>query len=511
MTLVKIIILYEIRENLNLNNNAERMIKLRILEGLKPERVMYYFEEISKIPRCSYDEKRISDYLAKIGNDLGLEVIQDEALNIIIKKPASKGYENSPIVVLQGHMDMVGEKTEESNHDFSKDPIKLELDGDYIVSRETTLGADNGIAVAMALAILESKEISHPQLEVLITSNEESGMSGAAALDPNNIEGKILINIDSEEEGTILVSCAGGERNIITIPIEWNKLSDNKELYELIVTGLKGGHSGMEIHKGRGNANKIIGRILDVMNRKVDIDLCYIEGGSKSNAIPRYAKAIISIPNDIIEETKILISKIEKDLRFELNSSDKDITLVLEKAKEDKSKVFSNETKTRVITSLMLLPNGVQTMSMDIEGLVESSNNVGVIKTMENDITIESAMRSSVGTLKNHISNQIRLLAETVGAQWESSSAYPAWEYNKDSYIRDIFKGAYKEVYGKDINIAAIHAGLECGLFKEKFGDMDMVSFGPNMYGVHAPGEKLSISSTERTYNLLLKVLERIQ
>lgn len=484
---------------------------MRILEGLKPERVMYYFEEISKIPRCSYDEERISNYLAKTGKDLGLEVIQDEALNIIIKKPASKGYENSPIVVLQGHMDMVGEKTNESNHDFSKDPIKIEVDGDYIIARETTLGADNGIAVAMALAILESKDIFHPSLEVLVTSNEESGMSGAAALDSNNLSGKILINIDSEEEGTILVSCAGGERNIVTIPIEWNELSENKESYDLVVTGLKGGHSGMEINKGRGNANKIMGRILDILNKEIDIDLSYIEGGSKSNAIPRYSKAIISVPSDKIEETRLVISNIEKELKFELNSSDKDIRLEFNKTTEVKDKVFTNDTKRKIISSLMLLPNGVQTMSMDIEGLVESSNNVGVLKTIDDKITIESAMRSSVGTLKTYISNQIRLLAENVGADWESSSAYPAWEYKKESYIREVFKEAYKEMYSKDINVAAIHAGLECGLFKEKFGDIDMVSFGPNMYGVHAPGEKLSISSTERTYKLLLKVLEKIQ
>lgn len=482
-----------------------------VLEGLKPERVMYYFEEITKIPRCSHDEQRISNYLAKVGKDLGLEVIQDKALNIVIRKPAFKGYESSPVVVLQGHMDMVCEKNEGSNHDFSKDPIKIEVDGDYIIARETTLGADNGIAVAMALAILESKDIPHPPLEVLVTSNEESGMSGAAALDPMNIKGRILINIDSEEEGKILVSCAGGERNIITIPIEWEELSEKKELYELIVTGLKGGHSGMEIDKERGNANKIMGRILDTLNRNIDIDLCYIEGGSKSNAIPRYAKAIVSIPSENIEEASLMISNIKKDLKFELNSSDKDVTLELKKTKEVKNKGFSDETKRKIITSLVLLPNGIQSMSMSIEGLVESSDNVGVVKTLENDITIELSMRSSVGTLKTNISNQIRLLAETIGAKWESSSAYPAWEYSEESYIRDVFKEAYKEIYNKDINIAAIHAGLECGLFKEKFGDIDMVSFGPNMYGVHAPGEKLSISSLERTYKLLLKVLERIQ
>ncbi len=484
---------------------------MRVLEGIKPERIMYYFEEISKVPRCSHDEKRISDYLFKTGKELGLEVIQDEALNIIIKKPGSKGYENSPIVVLQGHMDMVGEKIDESDHDFAKDPIKLTVEGDYIIAKETTLGADNGIAVAMCLALLESKDIPHPPLEVLVTSNEETGMSGADALDPKNIEGKILINIDSEEEGKILVSCAGGQRDMITIPINWSELSKEKDVYEIIIAGLQGGHSGMEINKYRGNSNKILGRILYRIKMESDFDLSFIEGGSKSNAIPRYAKAIISISSDKFEEVKNIIDKVENELKAELASSDKDIELTFRKSEEQTSKVFHRDTMMKVITALMLLPNGVQTMSMDIEGLVESSNNVGVLKTTDNAVTIESAMRSSVGTLKSYISNQIRTIAENIGAEWMSSSSYPAWEYNKDSYIREVFKKSYKEIYGEEIKIDAIHAGLECGLFKEKFGEMDMVSFGPNMYGVHAPGEKLSISSTERTYELLLKVLEKIK
>lgn len=484
---------------------------MRVLEGVQPERVMYYFEEISKIPRCSFDEQRISDYLANVGKSLGLDVIQDEALNIIIKKPAYKGYENSPIVVLQGHMDMVGEKSDDSNHDFSKDPIKLEIEGDYLIAKETTLGADNGIAVAMCLALLESTDIPHPALEVLITSNEESGMSGAAALDPKNIEGRILINIDSEEEGTILVSCAGGERNIMTIPIEWTTISNDFELYTLTVAGLMGGHSGMEIDKGRGNSNKIMGRVLDRLNKITEIELVSVEGGSKSNAIPRFARAVMGVSKDKLEKIKEEIENIEKELKLELISKDKDIELLFEKADENFEKVFSKSTKDKLIISLILTPDGVQTMSADIEGLVESSNNLGVVITNTDNITLESAMRSSIGSLKLHISNQIKLIAETIDIKWESSSSYPAWEYSKDSYIRQIFIDAYKDLNSKDINIAAIHAGLECGLFKEKFNDMDMVSFGPNMYGVHAPGEKLSLSSTKNSYELLLNVLQKIK
>lgn len=484
---------------------------MKVLEGINPERVMYYFEEISKIPRCSHDEQRISDYLAGVGKELGLEVIQDAALNIIIKKPAYKGYKDAPIIVLQSHMDIVGEKTDGSNHDFTKDPIKLEVEGDYLLARETTLGADNGIAVAMSLAILESKDIPHPALEVLITSNEESGMTGAAALDPESIEGRILINIDSEEEGTILVSCAGGERNIITIPIKWDDANKNNEAYDLTVAGLTGGHSGLEIDQGRGNSNKIIGRVLDRINKVVDIDLSHVEGGSKSNAIPRLARAIISISRDKTEEIKTEIKKIEKELKAELNSTDKNVELIFKKSSRNLEKVFCRLTKERVIMALMLLPNGVQTMSKDIEGLVESSNNVGIAKTTQDSITIESAMRSSIGSLKTHISNQIKLLSEIIGAKWESTSSYPAWEYSQESYIREIFKKAYRDINGEDVNIAAIHAGLECGLFRERFEDMDMVSFGPDMFGVHAPGERLSLSSTQKSYELLLKVLKEIK
>ena len=481
------------------------------LEMIKPERVMHYFKEMSQIPRCSYDEQRISDYLAKTAKDLGLEVIQDEALNIIIKKPAYKGYENGPTVVLQGHMDMVCEKSDSSNHDFTKDPIKFEIEDDFIIAKETTLGADNGIAVAMSLAILESKDIPHPALEVLVTSNEESGMTGASALDPKNIKGRILINIDSEEEGTILVSCAGGERNIITLPVVWEDLNNDKEIYNLTVAGLMGGHSGIEIDQGRGNSNKILARVLNRIDHLGDIDISNIDGGSKSNAIPRLAKVILSVPKDKIEKIKEEIMKVEKELRSELISIDKDVELTFEKSSEKLSKVFSKKTKEKLITALMLLPNGVQTMSKDIEGLVESSNNVGVVKTVGDTITIESAMRSSVGSLKTYISDQVKLVADTIEAEWESTSAYPAWEYNKESYIRDVFIKSYKDINNKDVNIAAIHAGLECGLFDEKFDKMDMVSFGPDMFGVHAPGEKLSLSSTNKCYELLLKVLEEIK
>ncbi len=484
---------------------------MRVLDGIKPERVMYYFEEISKIPRCSYEEQKISDYLVELANSFGLEAIQDEALNVIIKKPGTLGYENAPTVVLQGHMDMVCEKKDSSNHDFSIDPIKFKVDGDLIVAEDTTLGADNGIAVAMGLAVLEDNSICHPPLEILITSNEETGMTGAAALDVNNIEGKILINIDSEEEGTALVSCAGGERNLISIPIVWENLKEELPIYKVQIKGLKGGHSGMEIVKERGNSNRILARVLERLNREFGINLIFAEGGSKSNAIPRSAFAKISFEANKFQKIEELVNEIEKELKIELQAKDKDIEISIDKTDECSSKVFSDDVKSSLINILFLIPNGVQSMSMDIEGLVESSNNLGVLKTLKDEITIECAIRSSLGSLKKNIANTIKLIAELNNAKFESSSSYPAWEYNSESYIREVFKKSYEELYGEHLKVDAIHAGLECGLFDEKFEDMDMISFGPNIYGVHAPGENFSISSTERTYKFLLKILENIK
>lgn len=483
---------------------------MNLLKDLKPERVFYYFEELTKIPRCSFDEQRVSDYLKSVGEGLGLEVIQDKALNIIIKKPGTKGYEDKPIIVLQGHMDIVCEKSDDIEFDFKKDSIKLSLEGDFVMAKDTTLGVDNGIAVAMSLALLESKDIPHPPLEVLVTTNEETGLTGAAALDPANIDGRILINIDSEEEGTILVSCAGGERNILTMSPKMADVDAKKKSYTLRVSGLLGGHSGMEIDKGRGNSNRILGRVLNKINEELKFDLAFVDGGSLSNAIPRLSIAKIAVDSKDIKKLTSTVSEIEKSIKIELASVDKNLSIALEEI-ENLKKAFSSEDKEKIIAVLMLIPTGVQSMSQDIKGLVESSNNLGVVKTLDGKVTFECAMRSSVGSLKLNIANQLKALSNIIGCEYLSTAAYPAWEYNKESYIREVFKKSYKELFKKDVNVAAIHAGLECGLFDEKFDKIDMISFGPNMSGVHAPGEKLSISSTVNTWNLLLKVLENIK
>lgn len=481
-----------------------------VLKNLQPAEVFKYFEEIISIPRGSGNEKAISDYLVSFAKENNLEYIQDKALNVIIKKEASKGYEGSKPVILQGHIDMVCEKNKDTQHDFTKDPIIPVIKDDFVYAKGTTLGADNGIAVAMTLAILASKEIKHPAIEALFTTEEETGMGGAQALSKEYIKGRSLINIDSEEEGQLLVSCAGGVRNQIILPINYDHAPKGYSTFELTIRGLKGGHSGMEIDKGRANANKLMGRVLEALLIKTEILLSSINGGSKNNAIPREMDVIFAVPS---EDEEILHSEInnwQEIFQNEFRNSDKGIILNLTKLNNE-VKVITNSQTEKAIKLLYMIPNGIETMSMAIKGLVESSTNLGVVTTAEESIIYDSAIRSSVLSLRNEILEKTTLVAITFGASISTQSAYPEWQYNENSPLRDVFISTYKDMYGKDPEIVAIHAGVECGLFKEKFGDIDMISFGPNLFDVHTPDEHLSISSVKRSYEYLLKVLENIK
>lgn len=481
-----------------------------VLKNLKPFEVFKYFEEISEIPRGSGNERGISDYLVSFAKDHKLEVIQDSALNVIIKKSASTGYENAPTVILQGHMDMVNEKNSVTEHDFEKDPLKLRIVDDMVYASGTTLGADNGIAIAYALAILSSKDSKHPALEVVITTEEETGMGGAASLDAENIKGRILINIDSEEEGKLLVSCAGGLRATASLPVIFEKPDFGMSTAAIRIRGLKGGHSGMEIDKGRGNANKIIGRFLMDLMKSIKFQLFSLNGGSKMNAIPRETDAVISLKQEDIEAIKEKAEEWNETLKNELRSSDSGVRVEIEILSTEEEKIFSKETTEKLIKLLYLIPNGIQSMSMDIPGLVQSSNNVGVTTTDEASVKIDCALRSSVRSLKYEILGQIKAVSELLGAELITQSDYPEWQYNPDSKIRTLFEKVYKDMYNVTPEIIAIHAGLECGLFEEKFGNIDMISFGPNVYDVHTPDEHLSISSVEKTYDYLLKVLAEV-
>ncbi|GIM29195.1 aminoacyl-histidine dipeptidase [Clostridium polyendosporum] len=486
---------------------------MEILADLHPRDVFKYFEEISAIPRGSGNEKQISDYLVGIGKKLGLEVIQDSALNVIIKKSGTSGYENAPTVILQGHMDMVCEKNKDTIHDFQNDPIKLTIDGDYIYATGTTLGADNGIAVAYALAILASNDIDHPPLEIFITTDEETGMGGAMTVNPQHLKGKILINLDSEEEGYLLVSCAGGIRNKVSLDIQWEEPKEkNLVLLEIRVRGLKGGHSGMEINRERGNSNKIMGRILIDLLQTIDFRLASLNGGSKNNAIPREHDARLLVEKDKVELVKERIEFWNKTLKNELSTSDSGIRVECEALDEKYDKIFSKYTTENAVKLLYLIPNGVNTMSMDIEGLVESSTNLGVVTTTDILVEYDSSARSSVGSLKEELIVRTRLIAELLGAELSTTGNYPEWKYNANSKIRTICQRVYKEMTGEDAKILAIHAGLECGLFTERLGaDVDMISFGPNMYDVHTPNEHLSISSVKNVWDFLLNVLKELK
>ncbi|MBN1054216.1 aminoacyl-histidine dipeptidase [Clostridium botulinum] len=484
---------------------------MRKFKQINCEKVFYYFNEISRIPRGSGNERGISDYLLNFGKNLGLEAIQDDALNIIIKKPASPGYEKSPTVIIQGHMDMVCEKNNEKVHDFTKDPIELVTKDDFIYANGTTLGADDGIAVAYAMAILEDNTIEHPAIEVLLTSDEEAGMSGAMALKSGCLDGKIVINLDSEDEGKLLVSCAGGIRTKSILNVQWENTPKNKKAFKLIIKGLSGGHSGSDIHLGRGNSNKLIGRVLKNILNQMELNLVSLNGGSKNNAIPREATAELLIDADMEKEFLNIISTLREEFKNEFRVKDADIQLEIEELKENIEKVFSKESTDNVINLLYLYPNGINTVSSDIEGLTESSTNIGVLTTKENHVEYDSAVRSSVFSLREEIVERIRCLTEILGGTVSNTAGYPEWQYKEESKIREICKDVYKQMYNEEAEVVAIHAGVECGLFKEKLGDLDMISFGPDIFDAHTPNEHMSISSVERVWSYLLEVLKEIK
>ena len=476
---------------------------MRVLEGLKPEKVFYYFEEISKIPRDSGHEMQVSNYLLNLAKSKGWEVIQDEHLNIIIRKPATKGYEDAPTVMLQGHMDMVCEKNEGVDHDFSKDPIKLRVIDGHIYGTDTTLGADNGIAVAMALSVLDS-DLEHPSLEVLITTDEEKGMTGAANLDGSLFKSKYLLNIDSEEEGVFTSGCAGGSEIDFKIPLRYKNTKG--KAYRISVKGLSGGHSGVDIHKEKGNANKILGRILyDLMDY---VDLVSIDGGSKTNAIPREANAVITINNFDIANEKI--EKWNGILKNELAFTDPAISVVLTDLNEERFPL-ENEIFGKVLALINLIPVGVLSRSTAID-LVISSNNLGVINSDEKYIRLFNHPRSSVETLlTNNFIPAMKQLAYQIGVEYEIGSYYPGWEYAKESKIRDICIDVYKDMFKKEPFVGAIHAGLECGLLMGKIPGLDAISMGPDAHDAHSPNEHVSIKSVENVYNLLCEILKKIK
>ncbi len=465
---------------------------------LKPESVFGFFEELTKIPRTSGNEQAVSDWLVRFGRERGLETIQDEALNVIIKKPGTPGYETKEPVIIQGHMDMVGEKTAESTHNFETDPIQLRVVGEHLYATDTTLGGDNGIAVAMGLAVLDATDLAHPPIELLVTSNEEVGMDGAAAVDPANLQGTRLLNIDSEEEGIFFVSCAGGNVTKVTFKPEFRNLEETG--YELKIFGLLGGHSGMEIIQQRGNAVKLLGRALKEAGK---ITLSEIKGGAKHNAIPREAQATFTATAlDPVKLKAYCLDVFGKEFAED--------PIQVEISEVPIRRLMDEATSQAIVDYLVVMPDGVQSMIRSMENMVESSLNSGVLEMIDDQVIITHAIRSSSPSRKKLITTVVETLAKAFGAEAVPYSDYPEWQYEPDSRLKDTCLAVYETVTGKPAEIMAIHAGLECGLLKQKLPNTEMISFGPDMADVHTPNEHLSIPSVERTWEFLKELLKSL-
>jgi len=481
-----------------------------IISKLEPKKVFQYFEAISNIPRCSGNEKAISDYMVSFAKKLGLQVIQDDVYNIIIKKPATKGYEKAPTIILQGHLDMVCEKENDIIHDFKKDPLKLYIDGDLIRAKGTTLGADNGAAIAYQMAILASDDLEHPELEMFMTIDEERGMTGVANMNPAHLDGEILINLDTEEEGEFLVSCAGGIRTQLTIPYTQVKPSSEFHFYNLLISGLQGGHSGAEIHLEKGNANVLMGRMLSALKDQIDFELVAINGGTKDNVITRESVATLGVSKTDEKELLAIVDQWDDIFKNELRIQDPDVKVSLELSQHIPAYALSKQVRDKSIGVLILHPNGVQRVSMDMEDLVETSLNLGIVQTTANQVIFSSALRSSVPTRKEQLVLKIQELAKFIGADFSKTSDYPAWVYQPNSPIRELAMSVYEKMYGTVPAIKAIHAGLECGFIAEKLPGVDMISFGPDIRGAHTPDENLSIGSTQNIWKFLVELLKNI-
>lgn len=491
-----------------------------VLSNLAPANVFKYFEEICNIPHGSGNTLAISDYLVDFAAAHKFRYIQDEKNNVIIFKPGTSGYENSAPVILQGHIDMVCEKEPDYPINFEKDGLTLKIENGILSAEGTTLGGDDGIAVAYALAVLDSADIPHPPIEAVFTVDEEIGMLGAAALDCTPLTSRIMLNIDSEDEGHLLVSCAGGATATCKLPVTYIKpVSPIAYIINIKVDGIEGGHSGVEIIKQGANADKVLGRILYDISKKISINLITISGGNKDNAIPKKAEAAIAVrSNSDLDILNDLLKTENKILSHEYQHSDAHISVsaeIISDKNTDIKTVMTDEHTTKVITTLHLLPNGIQKMSHDIEGLVQTSLNLGIMNTTKNDdfgcVFFSFSVRSSIKTEKEYLINKLECLINSLGGTIELSGEYPAWEYKKDSPLRKLMVDIFNEQYHYEPVIEALHAGVECGIFNEKLPGLDCVSFGPDIKDIHTTNEHMEIDSVVRTWNYLLEILKRLK
>ena len=482
----------------------------KAIEGLKPEGVWKFFAEISQIPRGSKHERQISNYILRKAKEFGLEVKQDKVLNVVVRKPASPGKESAPRICLQGHLDMVCEKNKDKVHNFEKDPIEIVRKGNTLMANGTTLGADNGIAVATHLAIMEDKSLVHGPLEFLFTIDEETGLTGANNLKPGFLQSKTLMNLDSEEEGAVYVGCSGGRNTLGTWTVKIEKAPGKTVPMTLQVKGLKGGHSGLEIDKGRGNSLKILNRVLLALLEE-GARIARIEGGNKSNAIPREAEALLYIAAPKVKKAKAIVDKLGGVARAELATVEPDLKVTLEEAAEEKKpQVWKDADARKICRTLAALPHGVTKMSADIPGLVETSTNVAIVQTQKAKVVVITSQRSSVASEIDEIVQRVAIIFEMGGAKAKSSEGYPGWKPDMASPILKLARTTYQQLYGKEPAVKAIHAGLECGIIGEKYPGMDMVSFGPTLEGVHSPDEKIYIDTVDKYWRFLLAILKNV-
>jgi dipeptidase D len=480
------------------------------LEGLKPELVWKYFAEVSRIPRGSKNEAAVGRYVLSIAKKLGLAAKTDASGNIVVRKPASTDGRHTRSIALQGHLDMVCEKNKDTVHDFLKDPIELIRKDNLLMANGTTLGADNGIAVAAMLAIMEDRSIEHGPLELLFTVDEETGLTGASNLASDLLESRVLLNLDSEEEGELFVGCSGGKDTHATWKIVFDESPAKFAAVQIKVAGLRGGHSGLEIDKGRGNAIKIMNRALHALDT-LGARLVTIEGGNKHNAIPRECESVLMVPSQKVEEAKRLIGEVNAMVKAELSSVEPDLLVsLIVIASRKKWKVMKKGDQRKLLQTLSALPHGVIKMSADIPGLVETSTNLAVIKTAKTSVKVVTSQRSSVASELSEIAHTVSSIFGLGGASVESGDAYPGWKPNMGSAILQTAKSAYRSLYGKDPQVKAIHAGLECGIIGERIPGMDMVSFGPTLQGAHSPEERLYIDTVEKFWDFLLEILRTV-
>lgn len=479
-----------------------------IIRDLEPKEVWTQFADLNAVPRASKKEEQVRQFMVDFGKSLGLETLEDAIGNVIIKKPASVGMEDRKTVILQSHLDMVHQKNNDTEFDFDTQGIEMKVDGDWVKAKGTTLGADNGLGVAAIMAILKSDDIVHPPIEALFTIDEETGMTGAQNLDGSLLDGRILLNLDTEEDDEIGIGCAGGVDVTASRTYEMHDVEDDDNYgIKISVTGLNGGHSGMEIHKGLGNSNKILGRLLCSISKEYRI--AEVKGGGLRNAIPREAWAMVIIDNSDVAEVSREIEKAAWEIKKDFEDVDPDLTIHIDAEIAAPAKALNKEDSRKFTQMIYALHNGVYKMSADIPDLVEASNNVARVELKDGKAEVQNLTRSSVESSKEEVANKLKEAFDAAGFETVFSGSYPGWQPNPNSEILKTLEGLYKEMFNEQPNVAACHAGLECGILGERIPGLDMISFGPTILGAHSPDERASISSTQKFWKYLLEILKQ--